>query len=515
MRKRRTATRPYINKTSKLEEKLNGIVELLQSTAQGAPPNFDAVSIESPSDVSNRPNRDYAASSMETSSAGFQGRMQARGSPGRPVPRDSAFTPTTSSASETSLDRVQPNLPPASELSLDDSELYLSIFRRDYAEHLPFIVIPPSCTAYQLRTERPILWACIMAVASNKSAQQVRLSEEVRTIFGREAERRICFDRPILHSLISLGLAVLQDLGFDKPPSKDPAFVLACDLKGVKKPSRLTRSPTMEERRALLGCFLMSTVSSYLKKGETLRWTAYLDECLRIIETEREFPSDALLVQLVRLRLLAEKAILVPSSSGAADVDSSARLPAVCYLKSLEAQLRHFKSNIPIESTHNEILLMEFYMTELCIHEVGLSPAPDTFTSQSHHRLECLPRCLVGVHRLLTFEHPEWDKGLVREQGLDPFVFLEDLENYFMRVKEAAHLDSGASGEPDVYSLLAFKLRAMRTAWEGVVAPDAPSQDTAPMMEMCDFEMSLLDDEWLNYMFGPGTNNVFNQSIGT
>lgn len=190
---------------------------------------------------------------------------------------------------------------------------------------------------------------------------------------------------------------------------------------------------------------------------------------------------------------------------------------------------------------------MECYMTELSIHEVGLSPAPDTFASQSNHRLECLctclhaikswadiflgtspahyvglsiltytglPRCLVGIHRLLTFEHPEWDKGLVREQGLNPFAFLEDLEKYFMCVREAAHLDPGASGEPDVYSLLSFKLRAMRAAWEGVVGPDISSHDVAPTMEICDFEMPLLDDEWLNYMFGPGTNSIFTQSTG-
>lgn len=187
MRKRRTVTRPYMNKTSKLEEKLNGIVTLLQSTTRGPPQDLDAVSIDSPSGVSDRPSRDNATISMETSSTGFQGHSYGRESPGRAVIRGSAFTPATSSASETPFDQGRPILPPALELSLDDSELYLNIFRRDYAEHLPFIVIPPSITAYQLRPERPILWACIMAVASNKSTQQVKLSEEVRTIIGREA----------------------------------------------------------------------------------------------------------------------------------------------------------------------------------------------------------------------------------------------------------------------------------------------------------------------------------------
>lgn len=42
-------------------------------------------------------------------------------------------------------------------------------------------------TARQFRQQRPILWVCIMAVASNNSTQQILLSKEIRGIFGREA----------------------------------------------------------------------------------------------------------------------------------------------------------------------------------------------------------------------------------------------------------------------------------------------------------------------------------------
>jgi len=181
-------------------------------------------------------------------------------------------------------------------------------------------------------------------------------------------DRRYCFQRPILTSLVQLAIAILYDLGLDKPPSKDPALILAYDLKGTRKPSRFLRSPTMEERRALLGCFLMSSVyvyvylqlfqanigrSSYLRRGETLRWTAYSDECLRVIEKQKEFASDVLLVQLVKLRLISERVIDAPWSGDKAEVDHFMRPPAMFYLKSLEAQLHDFKSNIPSELTDN------------------------------------------------------------------------------------------------------------------------------------------------------------------
>jgi hypothetical protein len=61
-------------------------------------------------------------------------------------------------------------------------------------------------------------------------------------------------------SLVQLAIAILYDLGLDQPPSKDPALTLAYDLKGAVKPARLSRNPTMEERRILLACFFLSSV---------------------------------------------------------------------------------------------------------------------------------------------------------------------------------------------------------------------------------------------------------------
>jgi hypothetical protein len=100
------------------------------------------------------------------------------------------LTPIASSSSSSGSTLVNFQ-PPLLRLSLqpspEDAELYLNKFRTDFAKHLPFIVISPSVTSYQLRQERPILWVCIMAVASSNSTQQIALSKEVRAIFGREA----------------------------------------------------------------------------------------------------------------------------------------------------------------------------------------------------------------------------------------------------------------------------------------------------------------------------------------
>jgi hypothetical protein len=72
-----------------------------------------------------------------------------------------------------------------------------------------------------------------------------------------------------------------------------------------------------------------------------------------MIETEKEFESDALLVQLVKLRLISERVNDLPWSSAVAEAHTTMRAPAMFYLKALQAQLQDFKSGIPSDLSNN------------------------------------------------------------------------------------------------------------------------------------------------------------------
>ncbi len=167
---------------------------------------------------------------------------------------------------------------------------------------------------------------------------------------------------------MQLTIAIMYDLGIDKPPSRDPALMLAYDLKGYGRPATLSRTPTMEERRVVLCCFLMSSAQVYChlllsqansrrscsisRKGSSLRWTSYANECLHILGTQKEVESDVLLVQLVKLRLISERVKEMPWSHSA-EIGTTTRVPVMALLSSLEAQLEDFKSNIPSEVSSN------------------------------------------------------------------------------------------------------------------------------------------------------------------
>lgn len=188
MRKRRVMKRPSVIETSKLEQKLDGIVTLLKSATQGASVVVNTSTINIPLEFEPS-SRDGVSDTASTTGPSLHEHAYARQIPSMNDPGH-FLTPIASSSSslEPTLVNFQlPLLHSSLQPGPEDAELYLNKFRTDFAKHLPFIVISPSVTSHQLRQERPILWVCIMAVASNHPTQQIALSKEARAIFGREA----------------------------------------------------------------------------------------------------------------------------------------------------------------------------------------------------------------------------------------------------------------------------------------------------------------------------------------
>jgi hypothetical protein len=177
---------------------------------------------------------------------------------------------------------------------------------------------------------------------------------------------------------------------------------------------------------------------------------------------------------------------------------------------------------------------MELHDTELRVHEIGLCQTQDIFTSQDNRRLECLYACLqaakswidvffsippsqyvgfststyvnlvhcfVCIYRLSTFDHPEWDRGLVGE-NVDVSLFLQTTERNFLLVKKAAGLDVNGSEDMDTFSIMAAKTRVIKMWWEAMNVPAVDSMEVAAGEELCDFPMDFLDDDWLIDLLG-------------
>ncbi|KAL4746154.1 hypothetical protein BDW72DRAFT_207597 [Aspergillus terricola var. indicus] len=448
MRRHRVVTKPSgSNRVGKLEEKLDGLFTLLKTAARATPGTLSTSSLSRSTDG------DHARNTQEATLAGPLSVSSVAGSTGQ-----QAFV-------------IHSFLAP----SADEASSYLDQFRRKFIHNLPFLVVPPSTTAQQLYQDRPLLWLSIMAVVSTWTAQQMALSKEVRAIFDREAyvegtrnldfllavlvytawDWHYCIDKSISTSLVHLAIALLYDLGLDKPPSQDSAAMI------------------------------------HLR--DSLHWTAYTDECVRLLEQQNESPTDTFLIQLVKLRLIAGKALDYPSPTNAAE-NPSLRLQGSAYLKSLQAQLQYFKSNIP-ETLTNKYLLLELHATEIIIHNIGFSTAQDIFPPYAHQCFECiyaslqaakswletftlLPveyvglsllmyanmmRCFIRLYRLTTCTHPEWDQVLLRET-LDVSWILEEASKRFAQVKGSMGLDPDISEETDSFSMMASRLQSIKVS---------------------------------------------------
>lgn len=84
-----------------------------------------------------------------------------------------------------------------------------------------------------------------------------------------------------------------------------------------------------------------------------MRWTRYLDECLRLLEDKKEYSTDELLVYLTRVQLICNKGAASTINDLFGDADM--RIPVDMYIKTLKAQLDDLEHSIPPELKPNGI----------------------------------------------------------------------------------------------------------------------------------------------------------------
>ncbi len=301
------------------------------------------------------------------------------------VPRQMLTPATSYHGSEPASSITSSSL---SAVSLDEANECLLTFRSQYLIHFPFMIIPSATDADELRQKSPFLWLAIMAIASKSAAKQAALSNELRKTLAlsilldgeRNLDLLLCTlttvawghyftcKKPIVTSLLQLAVGMSGDLGLNRPPLKESTFVLLeYNIRGCPKDCSHLR--TMEERRTAVTCFLLnSVVASYFSRIECLRWTPYLDECVRLLSENSEVPTDRLLVQFLRLQMISNKVTQNPGQEGFVEPGGPLKEPWAFYLNALQAQLKECKQNVPPELEQNGIVIITPKLFVLFLH---------------------------------------------------------------------------------------------------------------------------------------------------
>lgn len=165
--------------------------------------------------------------------------------------------------------------------------------------------------------------------------------------------------KPIVTASIQFGIGLAADLGLTRPVANtSDGMMLHYTAQGCPKaPHILKRAQnprTMEERRTVIGYFLMSSiVAHYFQRITHMQWTAYLEDCLTVLEETKEYPSDELLVYLVKAQLIRNKVAAVSWGDTFPMGETGNRFPRDFYLQTFKTQFDHLKKAIPTSLKDN------------------------------------------------------------------------------------------------------------------------------------------------------------------
>jgi hypothetical protein len=276
-----------VNKTSALEEKLDGIVQMLQRSqtiqAQTAPtPAGDNIDVQ-PSQVEIRdPNNGVSLNNLISV---LNTNQTTRILHGPPTPAASA----TSNPPDHIFSCVE-GPPPASfagrKYALEteaELEEYLHTYRTKMVSYCPIVPIEAAVTVKSMSEERPFLWLIIRAICSKSSTRQRALELQARQTLGKEIliegtrsmdllmgvlifaawGHNFVTSKAITQPIIMLAMSLAYDRGLTKPIPTDPVTVmLNFNSQGCPKPVFAGHSlvRTMEERRTVIGLFLLSSL---------------------------------------------------------------------------------------------------------------------------------------------------------------------------------------------------------------------------------------------------------------
>ncbi|KAB5549622.1 hypothetical protein GE09DRAFT_179657 [Coniochaeta sp. 2T2.1] len=305
--RKKRAVKP--SRTAQLEERLNGLVELLSASKAAR----DASNVEAIS-TSNRRHTSYDVSASSGSS--------------------SPESITDPGDIEDDAVPLQPRNPLLQSCEHDETLLYL--YKSRVSPLFPFVIIPPGTHYYDLRQERPFLFACIRMISSLNDAKSMR--PQIRLILSYIAEHALvqsdksldllqgiiivlgwyhhhCLAHAQMNNLTSLATSLVADLGLNRRPP--PPELKSFNFSHSKVPETPASN---EEKRALLAAwYLSSLVALGYEEIDSKFLSPYMKQCLVDLEEEQEYDTDVNLVRMVRLQQLSEEMANLRGQEGEPD----------------------------------------------------------------------------------------------------------------------------------------------------------------------------------------------------
>ncbi|OQE43560.1 hypothetical protein PENCOP_c003G00796 [Penicillium coprophilum] len=512
---RKRLSRKTAYRTAHLEERLDDLVGLLKSQASGA---YNASPNSAPS-----AHPTFATQPAEN----WAGEKGSKNKPLAPRASQNLLPAQRPSWNTDPLSQIEP--------SASQAEQYLAIFQQQHLNNFPFYCISSTTTPAQLQRERPLLWLCIWANGCKSVVQQRVIEVKIRENLARKVlvdlERNLDLllgliaylswasdkysGKSLLAVFANIAMSLLSDLKLDRSFREFPCReldVTKAYSHPIKEKVQLHHR-TNEERRAVLGCYIICTTIAWFLNNRPVQWTVHMEGCLQDLSEHPEVPGDRVLVVLTQLLKLTSNLHEVSTWRHIEDPSPQTKPHRSLHVKSLRAVLDKIKSSAPPEILGNKIVLSYVYFTEALINELPLYPleASQQIGCFDFGRTECFFACLQAMkncmenfvtfapeavhshpmmlhlhfsrcthilYRLSLMEDPSWNRGDI-PHVIDVLRSIEQCASLYESVSSAIGMETDGS---DMYTQAAEILRATKALWRrkfeeaGVILPTTKDQ---------------------------------------
>ncbi|KAI5466451.1 hypothetical protein BGZ63DRAFT_480963 [Mariannaea sp. PMI_226] len=273
-------------------------------------------------------------------------------------------------------------------IDMDKAEEMFARYNNQMIPHLPAVVFPPGFTVTELRKTKPTLFLAIMAAAtSEQPVLQKILQKELMYIFAEKVmltgEKSVelvqaiqvaviwywppeHFEELRFYQLVHIAAVMAIDIGLGQKMPLRRGKLLMDSWKVHPNRRPIPPDPTsIENRRTWLTCyFLTANTSMALHRPNLVRWTSFMAECVKILETSPDAaPTDAYFCHLVWTHRLAEEVGIqfVHDDPSVSISINDARTQYA--LKALERDLDKYRASIP-----EDLMQRNLYMHEMVLH---------------------------------------------------------------------------------------------------------------------------------------------------
>ncbi|CAK7262746.1 hypothetical protein SEPCBS119000_000140 [Sporothrix epigloea] len=332
-------------KTDQLEERLNGLVDLLRATGElptgvnvtvpgvgndSMGPRPESTSTTSPFNPPSVSSATHNGSGQSTRTSAVRSPSETREARGirdlrwdMTAPPPPPLIPSTYNAFAPPACICRPEAGETVTDAVESDDVLLSKFRTHMHPQLPIVVLPDNITAAQLAAAQPFLFLAVKTVASVENYRSMQglmyqVINHVAEYMLLRAERSLdmlqglmtilswyhhhCMMHAQLSNLLHLATSLVSDLGLSRPAR----LAERTDLMVLQPNPPSPR--THMERRLLLGLwYIRSSMALCFQKTEPMRFTPYMRQCLQELEDAGDAETNATLVALVRMQMLAEK----------------------------------------------------------------------------------------------------------------------------------------------------------------------------------------------------------------